>query len=685
MGQRRRPSWRRATAPASMPAARRSSSTASNAVELRGGERIGRLVGDRQMGEDAGQAHRGRLRRCGRRSAGASPAAAPTRCMPGVDLEVHADGSSGAAERRRAPRSARGVDRRRSARARHRRRQLAGGCSLSTRTGPSIRPRAARTPSRPARRTAVGAGVERRPGHVDRAVAVAVGLHDRPHRRRRDDSTQHGDVVLDRVEIDLGPRPPAPAIATVGHVQQPPSTQGSAPRRSLATKPVGRPGPLPRPCTHAAAAAAANGSIPPPASAPMMPGQHVAGAGRRQPFVAAGDDQHLAVGLGDDGGRALQQHDAPRVGGQPPGRGDRSAPGGAGQQRVLAVVRRQHGRRLAPAQQRRGAVGVPGQREQAVAVDRPTAAVASTRRRARAGRGVVVATEARARAPARGSGRDDAAPRSAHRRRATAAARLRRGVGQRRPRASRRAPCRRRRAAPPAAAARRRPVIAALPATTRTARAHLCALSRAAATTRRRRRLRRAWAVRRRRCRARCRRPRLAGQIATRREEQQPGLQRGERHRAIGRQHAARRRPVAPSTPLGMSTASTGASPTSGGRHVAVEAGAERGVDHEVGRRQPGGQSRRVERPAPRRPCGEPRRATRPSAPLLPLPTMTSPCGRTCRRASRVADAGDGRAGPLDQHLGRLRRGGIDRPHLLRRDDRQTRPSARTTRHSATT
>ena len=95
----------------------------------------------------------------------------------------------------------------------------------------------------------------------------------------------------------------------------------------------------------------------------------------------------------------------------------------------------------------------------------------------------------------------------------------------------------------------------------------------------------------------------LAGQRPAR-VEQQPGLERRERDRADGlgpRPTGAA--PVSPSTPLGMSTASTGA-PAGVGRPVlAPEAGAVGGVDHQVaGRERVGRLGARGSRPrTPRR------------------------------------------------------------------------------------
>ena len=54
-----------------------------------------------------------------------------------------------------------------------------------------------------------GAGTQRLGGDRRRAVAVAVGLHDRPDGGRGDDVADQADVVVERVEVDLRPRPTA--------------------------------------------------------------------------------------------------------------------------------------------------------------------------------------------------------------------------------------------------------------------------------------------------------------------------------------------------------------------------------------------------------------------------------------------------------------------------------------------
>ena len=95
--------------------------------------------------------------------------------------------------------------------------------------------------------------------------------------------------------------------------------------------------------------------------------------------------------------------------------------------------------------------------------------------------------------------------------------------------------------------------------------------------------------------------------------------------------------PVSPSTPLGMSTASTGAAPTRGRLPLAVEPGAVGGVDHEVGRRQLPAGSRRRRTSGRATPARGEQRGGRPAvvAVVALAGDHVDACGRTCRRASR--------------------------------------------------
>ena len=124
---------------------------------------------------------------------------------------------------------------------------------------------------------------------------------------------------------------------------------------------------------------------------------------------------------------------------------------------------------------------------------------------------------------------------------------------------------------------------------------------------------------------------------------------------------------------------------------LAVEPGAVGGVDDEVG----GGQARRavggVEQADPHAALGQ--RARRGPAVGAVVALAGDHVDRSPVRAAEhlAGHPGDGRPGPLDEHLDRLGRGRVDRRHLVRRDDRDhgQRPSASRSgsamRHSATT
>ena len=135
--------------------------------------------------------------------------------------------------------------------------------------------------------------------------------------------------------------------------------------------------------------------------------------------------------------------------------------------------------------------------------------------------------------------------------------------------------------------------------------------------------------------------------------------------------------PVSPSTPLGMSTASTGASVSGVGRVVlASEAGAVGGVDHEISGRQRAAGASAASTSATRTPRRRSRRAaSRPSLPLLPLPATHHDAAAVGAAEHVDRGAGERSPGPSDQHLDRLGRGGIDRGHLRRRHDGDHVPS----------
>ena len=72
-------------------------------------------------------------------------------------------------------------------------------------------------------------------------------------------------------------------------------------------------------------------------------GEHIARSGGGQPLVAGHRQQHPAVGMGDHGGRTLQQQHLAQPGGRPPAILDPvRARGSAGQDLELAVVRGQN-------------------------------------------------------------------------------------------------------------------------------------------------------------------------------------------------------------------------------------------------------------------------------------------------------------------------------------------------------
>ena len=161
----------------------------------------------------------------------------------------------------------------------------------------------------------------------------------------------------------------------------------------------------------------------------------------------------------------------------------------------------------------------------------------------------------------------------------------------------------------------------------------------------------------------------VAGQLAAL-AEVQTGLCRRERHRHIGAQR-----------------------PGSGGSRVAVdttrdvdrqhhriadrrclpgtvEAGAERGIDHEIGGWQHRGTVVDVEHANLDPSRGKSIGGDTPVGPVVPRPGdhVHDPSVRAAEHRPR--DAGDGRACPIDEFLDRFGGGGVDRPHLGRGDDR---------------
>ena len=70
--------------------------------------------------------------------------------------------------------------------------------------------------------------------------------------------------------------------------------------RSLATRPTDGPRRAASPWIHAPAAAARSGGTPLAEQRTDHAGEHVAGPGRGEAFIAGGGDEHGAVGVGDD-------------------------------------------------------------------------------------------------------------------------------------------------------------------------------------------------------------------------------------------------------------------------------------------------------------------------------------------------------------------------------------------------
>ena len=170
-----------------MPRARIAASTASNVALLRGGVVVARFVGDREVRAHAGQPQLRPGRRRARRARRRPPGSHPTRCMPVSTFRCTSSGSRDAGAWRTAFASASmpvavyttGVRRCATTVS-----AAAGTGSDSTRIGrvdPGVAQLHALFDERD--REAVGAGLERGAAHLDRAVPVAVGLHDRAQPR----------------------------------------------------------------------------------------------------------------------------------------------------------------------------------------------------------------------------------------------------------------------------------------------------------------------------------------------------------------------------------------------------------------------------------------------------------------------------------------------------------------------
>ena len=477
-------------------------------------------------------------------------------------------------------------------------------------------------------------GVQRRPGDRDRAVPVAVGLHHGPHGRRSDRGAQHRDVVRDRVEVDLGPRPTVGrrhdssvrATLRASSRKQLEDVAGDEARRAARARAASA-------CTHAAAAAARSGSTPvrassrscQPARRPCRPSPAVRRRGRPPAPRPSGRPRRVVGPFSS----TVHRSSAASVAGRGEPVGPRAATRSAARTRRRAASARSGASRPAPA------------------ADRPVGAPAARRARHRRRRSAASALGDqpadrgdRRRPRGRGRGRRTSAPNRDDVRRAPRRPTRSSAIGgwststrhgaRRRP-----APtpprARRRCAAPPREHSPAAPRIAGLPATTRTAPFHLWASARPARPPRRRRRRRRRGAPSRRDASSpmstTSTSPASAGPVA----EQQPRLERLERDRALGG-----RAPRPPCSPV------AGVEPARDvdGEHrcVADVAAALHGVRHDRGTRcrtrrrsrdrRPGasaGQSAASNtRTAHAAARAASRAATRPSAPLLPGPAITT-------------------------------------------------------------
>ena len=207
-----------------------------------------------------------------------------------------------------------------------------GGCSERTSTGawmPAARSSMPSCTSATHNRQAPAASAVLR--DRDRGpVAVAVGLHHRPH------LGVAGDIggaarTLSAIGVEVDRRPRPATGADIAGRRQPPRAPsltvlrgpaGFRSGRSPATSPRDaprRPGPPmdPRPGRRRLERRYLLGH-----QGPDDAGEHVAGARGGEPFVAGGDEQHPPVGFGDDRRRAPSAARRSEVGGQGPGRGD---------------------------------------------------------------------------------------------------------------------------------------------------------------------------------------------------------------------------------------------------------------------------------------------------------------------------------------------------------------------------
>ena len=194
--------------------------------DLSSGVRVGRFVGHRQMGAHPGQSDSGRLSD-GRGKSQGVVGGSTDPAHAGVDLQV--DGVVAAAGHGDGLQLGVGVHGEIEAGAHRagqfRRRLLAEHQDRAVETCVAqFHPLLHQRHAQPA-----GTASQRSLRNLDGAVAVTVGLDDGPHRGRRGNRAQHLDVVPNRAEVDLGPRPTAHNSSS--------STAGIRSGRSLATKP----------------------------------------------------------------------------------------------------------------------------------------------------------------------------------------------------------------------------------------------------------------------------------------------------------------------------------------------------------------------------------------------------------------------------------------------------------------
>ena len=149
--------------------------------------------------------------------------------------------------------------------------------------------RATHSPSHPASSAAARDG--------DRAVAVAVGLDDRPHAGRRDGAARSTPTLWATASRSISAHAHRDVAAPCAQVMPGARARsGRASSRSPATSPIGRAERAAAAWIHAPARRRVERVDARRQQRADDAGQHVAGAGRRQPGVAGGHDEHVAAG-----------------------------------------------------------------------------------------------------------------------------------------------------------------------------------------------------------------------------------------------------------------------------------------------------------------------------------------------------------------------------------------------------